>query len=71
MKLEISQRKRNEGEKKITWRPNNMLLKNQEFPDGLEVKDPALSLLWPGVTAVVHIKSLTWELPHAIGAAKN
>ena len=30
-----------------------------------QVKDPALSLHWPGITAVAWVWSLTWELPQA------
>ena len=35
------------------------------------VKDPALSLLRLGVTAVSRVQSLTGKLPHARGTAKK
>ena len=47
----------------------------REFPGAQQVKDPALSLLWlvagGGITAVVWVQSLAWELPHAMGEAKK
>ena len=36
-----------------------------------QVKDPVLSLLWLGATAVAWIRSLAWELPDAMGKAKR
>ena len=38
--------------------------KNWEFPHGLAIKDPALSL-W------AQVQSLAWELMHTAGAAKK
>ena len=35
------------------------------------VKDPALSLQWRWVTAVMLAQTLAWELPHTVGVAKQ
>ena len=35
------------------------------------VEDPALSLEWLGITAVMQVRSLAQELPHAAGMAKK
>ena len=48
----------------------------EEFPGGLAVKVPALSLLWLWVqlgvvTAMGWVQSLVWERVHAVGMAKK
>ena len=43
----------------------------KEFPGGLVVKDPALSLQQFRSLLVVHFRSLTWELPHAWAWSKK
>jgi len=36
-----------------------------------QAKDLALSLVWFGLTVVVKVQSLAWELPHAVGVAQK
>ena len=42
-----------------------------EFPGSLAVKDSAMLLLWPVITAVVQVGSLAGELLRAVGVAKK
>ena len=42
-----------------------------EFSCGTEDEDPSLLLQLPRSWAVVQVRSLTWELLHALGAAEK